>query len=91
MVGQRANAISAIQSIEVPTLMIWGEEDAALCKEITYGTERYVQNLTVRYLPRVSHWVQQEAPETVNAMLDAWLSGQQVPEAGDLVGTATHR
>jgi len=29
----------------------------------------------------VSHWVQQEAPETVNAMLEAWLTGQPVPEA----------
>jgi pimeloyl-ACP methyl ester carboxylesterase len=67
--------------IEVPTLLIWGEEDIALCKESTYGTERYVPNLTLRYLPRVSHWVQQEAPETVNAMLEAWLTDRPVPEA----------
>jgi pimeloyl-ACP methyl ester carboxylesterase len=66
--------------IEVPTLMIWGEEDSALCKESTYGTDRCVRNLTLRYLPRVSHWVQQEAPESVNAMLAAWLTGQPVPE-----------
>jgi pimeloyl-ACP methyl ester carboxylesterase len=63
-------------TIEIPTLLIWGEEDIALCKETTYGTEQYVPNLTVRYLPRVSHWVQQEAPETVNAMLEAWLTDQ---------------
>jgi pimeloyl-ACP methyl ester carboxylesterase len=60
--------------IEVPTLMIWGERDLALGKELTYGTDQYVSNLTLRYLPDVSHWVQQEAPETVNAMLDAWLT-----------------
>ena len=60
--------------IDVPTLMLWGERDIALGKELTYGTEQYVNDLTVRYLPNVSHWVQQEAPETVNAMLDAWLS-----------------
>jgi pimeloyl-ACP methyl ester carboxylesterase len=59
--------------IDTPTLMIWGEHDVALGKETTYGTERFVPNLTVRYLPNVSHWVQQEAPETVNAMLEAWL------------------
>ncbi|MEO2168065.1 MAG: alpha/beta hydrolase, partial [bacterium] len=35
----------------------------------------------LRYLPGVSHWVQQEAPETVNRMLEAWLSGAPVPEA----------
>jgi len=67
--------------IETPTLMIWGEHDTALGKETTYGTEQFVPNLTLRYLPNVSHWVQQEAPETVNAILEAWLTGQPVPEA----------
>jgi pimeloyl-ACP methyl ester carboxylesterase len=59
--------------IETPTLMLWGEEDIALCKETTYGTERFVDNLTLHYLPKVSHWVQQEAPEKVNELLEAWL------------------
>ncbi len=66
--------------IETPTLMIWGEEDAALGKETTYGTEKYVGDLTMRYLPKVSHWVQQEAPETVNTMIEAWLTGRPVPD-----------
>jgi pimeloyl-ACP methyl ester carboxylesterase len=68
--------------IETPTLMIWGEHDSALGKETTYGTEAFVRDLTIRYLPDASHWVQQEAPEVVNAMLDAWLTGRPVPEAG---------
>jgi pimeloyl-ACP methyl ester carboxylesterase len=67
--------------IEIPTLMIWGERDAALGKELTTGTGQYVSDLTLRYLPDASHWVQQEAPETVNAMLEAWLEGKPVPEA----------
>jgi pimeloyl-ACP methyl ester carboxylesterase len=66
--------------IEVPTLMIWGERDLALGKELTYGTGEHVSDFTLRYLPDVSHWVQQEAPETVNAMLEAWLAGTPVPE-----------
>jgi len=66
--------------IETPTLMIWGEHDTALGKETTYGTDAFVPNLTLRYLPNVSHWVQQEAPEIVNAMLEAWLTGQPVPQ-----------
>ena len=37
------------------------------------GTDRYVADLTVRRLPGVSHWVQQEAPEAVNAILREWL------------------
>lgn len=69
--------------LDIPTLMIWGECDTALGKELTYGTDKLVRDLTVRYLPNVSHWVQQEAPETVNAMMTAWLRGETVPMATD--------
>jgi pimeloyl-ACP methyl ester carboxylesterase len=79
--GVRANRRRGTPQIKVPTLMLWGEADAALGKELTYGTDRYVSDLTLRYLPNVSHWVQQEAPETVNQMLQAWLSGKAVPQA----------
>jgi pimeloyl-ACP methyl ester carboxylesterase len=65
--------------IDTPTLMIWGEQDRALGKETTFGTEAFVRDFTIRYLPGVSHWVQQEAPEAVNAMLEAWLTGKPVP------------
>lgn len=76
--GRRQRALG-YPPIDTPTLLIWGEEDIALTKESTYGTERYVSNLTVRYLRGVSHWVQQEAPEVVNTMLDAWLNDRPVP------------
>lgn len=62
--------------IEVPTLMIWGEADKALDIATTEGTERYVRDFTLRRLPGVSHWVQQEAPEAVNAILREWLGAQ---------------
>jgi len=65
--------------IETPTLMIWGEQDIALTKQTTFGTGRFVKNLTLRYLPEASHWVQQHEPETVNRMLEAWLRGDPVP------------
>jgi pimeloyl-ACP methyl ester carboxylesterase len=81
--GLFAEQRQAIESIlETPTLMIWGEKDIALGRHLTYGTEKLVKDLTLRYLPDVSHWVQQEAPETVNAMIEAWLGGGQVPQAG---------
>lgn len=81
--GLFSEQLQAIESVlETPTLMVWGEVDIALGKHLTNGTERLVKDLTVRYLPDVSHWVQQEAPETVNAMMEAWLTGRQVPVAG---------
>jgi pimeloyl-ACP methyl ester carboxylesterase len=72
-------------SVDTPTLMIWGENDTALGKETTFGTEAHVKDFTIRYLPGVSHWVQQEAPEKVNAMIEAWLAGQPVPIEGDVL------
>jgi epoxide hydrolase 4 len=59
--------------VAVPTLMIWGEEDSALDVRCTDGTEEWVPNFELHRLPAVSHWVQQEAPEKVNAILEGWL------------------
>jgi pimeloyl-ACP methyl ester carboxylesterase len=76
----RARMAPADPTVTVPTLIVWGEEDAALEKSLVPGTERFVPDLTVRYLAGVSHWVQQEAPERVNAVLEAWLTGKTPPE-----------
>jgi pimeloyl-ACP methyl ester carboxylesterase len=65
--------------IEIPTLMVWGEQDLALGVELTYGTELLVPDLTLRYLAHASHWVQQDAPDDVNAIVEAWLGGKPVP------------
>jgi epoxide hydrolase 4 len=64
--------------IETPTLIVWGEEDAALGIELLDGTDAYVTDLTIERLPKVSHWVQQEAPEKVNAILKSWLAAPRV-------------
>jgi len=66
--------------ISLPTLMVWGEADMALTVETTYGTDAQVSNLTMRYLPGISHWVQQDAPDSVNAMISAFLQDLPVPE-----------
>ena len=80
--GRKKIAARGLPVIEVPTLMIWGEDDVALTKETTYGTDDFVSNLQIRYLPRVSHWVQQEAPWQVNAMIAAFLRDEPVPDIG---------
>jgi epoxide hydrolase 4 len=82
--GRRTAGAEKLPIIATPTLMMWGLEDKALGKQTTDGTDEYVDDLTMRFLPDVSHWVQQEAPETVNAMLLAWLDGLDVPEAEEV-------
>lgn len=59
--------------LDIPTLMIWGENDVALGKELTYGTETYVNNLQIRYIPNCSHWVQQEQPDLVKRYMREFL------------------
>lgn len=59
--------------LSVPTLMIWGEEDTALGKDLTYGTQAYVSDFQIHYIPNCSHWVQQEQPELVNQYMREFL------------------
>ncbi len=59
--------------LDVPTLMVWGEKDTALGKELTYGTENFVQDFQIKYIPNCSHWVQQEQPQLVIQYMREWL------------------
>lgn len=52
--------------VTVPTLLIWGEKDQALGKDLTKGMEKYfTAGLKIEYLPEASHWVMEEEPEKV--------------------------
>jgi pimeloyl-ACP methyl ester carboxylesterase len=79
MLNYYRNALSNFRQqdwslLQVPTLMIWGEEDKALGKELSYGTEAYVRDFQIRYIPNCSHWVQQEQPELVNRYIREFLA-----------------
>jgi pimeloyl-ACP methyl ester carboxylesterase len=74
--GVLADPTGPRRMIEVPTLLIWGEEDRALGLELTEGYEAFVRTLELQRLPGTSHWVQQEAPVKVNALLLDWLNRQ---------------
>lgn len=69
-----ANLLRKWKQIPVPTLILWGEQDQALGVELLAGTERYFPNLVIRKIPNASHWVQQDAPEEVNARLKGFLA-----------------
>lgn len=59
--------------LQVPTLMIWGEKDKFLGKELTYDTQVYVKDFQLKYIPNCSHWVQQEKPQLVNRYIREFL------------------
>jgi pimeloyl-ACP methyl ester carboxylesterase len=56
--------------IRVPTLFIFGEQDFAIIPATVRGLEKYIdaEYREVR-IPDCGHWVQNEAPEEVNAAL----------------------
>ena len=70
--------------IDTPTLMLWGEDDMALSMATTFGTDAHVSQLTLRYFPGISHWVQQDAPDEANAMIESFLAGEPVPQYASL-------
>ncbi|CAG0936365.1 epoxide hydrolase 4 [Thermoflexales bacterium] len=69
------SALENLRPIEVPTLLIWAEDDTALGRSLTYGLEPWISNLQLHFIPHCGHWVQNEAPDEVNAELVAFLQG----------------
>jgi pimeloyl-ACP methyl ester carboxylesterase len=68
--------------IECPTLLVWGDNDAFASVELTQGYKDFVRDFTLAIVPGVSHWVQQEAPARVNAMLAKWMGDRGLAPAG---------
>ena len=64
-----------LKKIEVPTLVIWGEGDAFLSRKLAEPDPLWVPNLRVERLPDASHWVAEDRPERVNALLVDFLNG----------------
>lgn len=61
---------SAVGSISVPTMFIWSDADTALCREGAEATGDYVDApYQFHVIERVNHWVTENAPEEVSALL----------------------
>ena len=57
-------------TITSPTMLIWGEQDFALEKSLTYGMDPlFTAPLRIEYVPDSGHWVPQEKAERVNELL----------------------
>ena len=55
--------------VRVPTLVIWGELDTALTVHNLEGLDEFVPDLTIKRIPDGSHWVINEQPERINALI----------------------
>jgi pimeloyl-ACP methyl ester carboxylesterase len=61
--------------VDVPTLLLWGERDAALGPELTTGLDRWVADLRIERFPAASHWLQLDEPVAVTESLRASFDG----------------
>lgn len=62
--------------IKPPVMLLWGEQDRALGKELTYNTPNYCERLRMQYLPDASHWIQHDCPDLVNGYILEFLQEQ---------------
>jgi epoxide hydrolase 4 len=60
-------------TVDVPTLVLWGMNDAALLPELLDGLEEYVRDLRIERVPEASHWIVHEQPALVAGKLEAFL------------------
>ena len=60
-----------------PTLVIWGERDRYLGKELLTGLDAWATDLRVERLPDASHWVQNDSAPEVNYFLTRFLVSSQ--------------
>ena len=67
--------------ITVPTMIIWGEADSNMSLKLLERSAAAVSGpLRIERLAGVSHWVQQEAPDAVNALLVDFLDARRAAD-----------
>lgn len=59
--------------ISVPTRIIWGVNDVALIREAAQMSMEFVANGDLIYIEDAGHFVQHEAPDRVNQLIDEFL------------------
>lgn len=72
----RRNPLKAralLRRIEAPVMVIWGERDRYLGKDLAEPDPTWVPNLRVERLPDASHFVAEDRPDEVNSLLIGFL------------------
>lgn len=71
--------------IDVPVMVIWGERDRHLMRDLATPPRSLVSDVRIEWLPAASHWVHADASEQVNALLLEFLgaaTGARRPTSG---------
>ena len=68
----RANPLAqahSLRPVDTPTLIIWGDQDRYLGRELAEPDPAWVPDVRVERITEASHWVQADAPERVNQLM----------------------
>src|SRR5439155_22086609 len=68
-------ALRNLRRVDAPVLVIWGDHDRYLGRELAAPDPAWVPNARVEHLRDASHWVHLDAPERVNELLVTFLRG----------------
>ena len=64
-------------TVDLPTLVLWAMDDAALPPELIDGLEEYVPHLTLEKIHGATHWIIHEQPELVAQRLGHFFSTRE--------------
>ena len=61
-------------TVDLPTLVVWGMEDAALLPGLVEGLDEYIPHLTLEKVEGASHWIIHERPQLIAQHLARFLA-----------------
>ncbi|MCS6927897.1 MAG: alpha/beta hydrolase [Saprospiraceae bacterium] len=74
--GDNRPPADLVENITIPTLIVWGAEDAVLSPEYAYEFHRRIRRALLRIYQNTGHWPQEENPEQSAADIEAFLEGR---------------
>ncbi len=61
--------------VRVPTLVIWGDQDAALRPVLLDGLDRFIADLRIERIADATHWLVHEQPQRIAASIARFAEG----------------
>ncbi len=77
LVRRGPSSVGVARVIRAPTLLLWGEQDPYLGLSLLDGLDEWARDLRIQRFPTAGHWLNQQAPDAVNAAVGAFLSEEQ--------------
>jgi pimeloyl-ACP methyl ester carboxylesterase len=67
--------------VDVPTRVIWGEQDGALLSGLLDGLDEFVHGVEICKIPKGTHWVAHEFADEVDSLIRAFIDGPHIDGA----------